>query len=220
MSNSSSRTPSTSSSPGLGGPTAKKRKASSITSISDNQTDPEEESPKTFRNYALKTQIPELFEENVLAKIIRVASRSMRESSVFSQINGVPLSYPETVPQSGPNAGLYEFRDPEFWTCGFFPGSLYALLERSVKHPQSIEVGSDFSTIGVRELRAQLRSLGKSWSRSLHSMAFRTDTHDIGFIVMPALRRDWELTGNEQSLRSIIQAARSLATRYVADRPD
>ncbi|KAL2784180.1 Six-hairpin glycosidase-like protein [Aspergillus keveii] len=216
MSNSSSRTPSTSSSPDRGGPTAKKRKASSITSISDNQTDPEEESPKTFRNYASKTQIPELFEENVLAKIIRVASRSMRESSVFSQINGVPLSYPETVPQSGPNAGLYEFRDPEFWTCGFFPGSLYALLERSVKHPQSIEVGSDFSTIGVRELRAQLRSLCKSWSRSLHSMAFRTDTHDIGFIVMPALRREWELTGNEQSLRSIIQAARSLATRYVA----
>ncbi|KAL2841720.1 Six-hairpin glycosidase-like protein [Aspergillus pseudoustus] len=215
MSNSSSRTPSTSSSPGLGGPAAKKRKASSITSVSDNQNDPEEEPCKTFRNHAHQFRIPELFEENVIAKIFRVASRSMKESLVFSQVNGVPLSYPETVPQNGANAGTYEFRDPEFWTCGFFPGSLYALLERSVKYPQSISVGSDVSSIPVRELRTQIRSLCKSWSRSLHSMAFRTDTHDIGFIVMPALRRDWELTGNEQSLRSIIQAARSLATRYV-----
>ncbi|KAL2812258.1 Six-hairpin glycosidase-like protein [Aspergillus granulosus] len=215
MSNSLSRTPSTSSSPGLLSPAAKKRKASSITSISEDQSELDEEPCKTFRNHVPQTQIPELFEDNILAKIFRVASRSMKESSVFTQANGVPLSYPETVPQKGPNAGLYEFRDPEFWTCGFFPGSLYALLERSVKHPQSISLGPDASNSGVRELRTQLRSLCKSWSRSLHSMAFRTDTHDIGFIVMPALRRDWELTGNEQSLRSIIQAARSLATRYV-----
>jgi hypothetical protein len=43
----------------------------------------------------------------------------------------------------------------------------------------------------------------------------RTDTHDIGFIVMPALRTDWELFGNQQSLDSIVKAAHSLATRYV-----
>jgi hypothetical protein len=46
-------------------------------------------------------------------------------------------------------------------------------------------------------------------------MDTRTDTHDIGFIVMPALRLDWELFGNRQSLDSILRAARSLATRYV-----
>jgi hypothetical protein len=45
-------------------------------------------------------------------------------------------------------------------------------------------------------------------------MAIRTDTHDIGFIVMPALRADWELTGNRKSLDSIITAANSLASRY------
>jgi hypothetical protein len=46
-------------------------------------------------------------------------------------------------------------------------------------------------------------------------MADRTDTHDIGFIIMPALRLDWELTSNERSLTSIVRAARSLASRYV-----
>lgn len=47
-------------------------------------------------------------------------------------------------------------------------------------------------------------------------MATRIDTHDIGFIIEPALRLDWELTGNKRSLQSIYTAAYSLATRYVA----
>lgn len=45
-------------------------------------------------------------------------------------------------------------------------------------------------------------------------MTGRTDTHDLGFIAEPALRLDWELTGNNRSLNSLITAANSLATRY------
>jgi hypothetical protein len=45
-------------------------------------------------------------------------------------------------------------------------------------------------------------------------MATRTNTHDLGFIIQPALRMDWELTGNLQSLQSVITAANSLASRY------
>jgi hypothetical protein len=45
-------------------------------------------------------------------------------------------------------------------------------------------------------------------------MAFRTNTHDIGFIIMPALRQDWELTGNKRSMQSILTAAESLASRF------
>lgn len=45
-------------------------------------------------------------------------------------------------------------------------------------------------------------------------MASRTNTHDVGFITMPALRQDWELTGNRRSLESILTAAESLSTRY------
>jgi hypothetical protein len=45
-------------------------------------------------------------------------------------------------------------------------------------------------------------------------MAFRRDTHDIGFIIMPALRLDWKLTGSTRSLKSIVTAAESLASRY------
>lgn len=45
-------------------------------------------------------------------------------------------------------------------------------------------------------------------------MATRRDTHDLGFIIMPALRLDWELTGNRQSLDTILTAAESLASRF------
>jgi hypothetical protein len=45
-------------------------------------------------------------------------------------------------------------------------------------------------------------------------MSARTDTHDMGFIVQPALQRDWELFGRQASLDSLLQAATSLATRY------
>lgn len=45
-------------------------------------------------------------------------------------------------------------------------------------------------------------------------MSARKDTHDLGFIVQPALRRDWELFGREDSLNSLLAAAESLASRY------
>lgn len=45
-------------------------------------------------------------------------------------------------------------------------------------------------------------------------MSSRTDTHDMGFIVQPALQKDWELTGNKESLQSVINAAYALASRY------
>jgi len=45
-------------------------------------------------------------------------------------------------------------------------------------------------------------------------MDTRTDTHDMSFIIQPALRMDWELTGNPESLKNVITAAESLASRY------
>jgi hypothetical protein len=46
-------------------------------------------------------------------------------------------------------------------------------------------------------------------------MMSRTDTHDMGFIIQPSLRKDWELSSNEDSLHAVLTAARSLASRYV-----
>ncbi|KFY67062.1 hypothetical protein V496_01769 [Pseudogymnoascus sp. VKM F-4515 (FW-2607)] len=145
-------------------------------------------------------ELQQLFAENISAKLWRVAQRDLKD-------NDPPAAYPEIVPQEGLQQGRYELRDADFWTCGFFPGSLYTLLERVTKYPV---------LHGPPIPRKSLLALCRAWAEPLHAMATRTDTHDIGFIVEPALRLDWELTGNRRSLQSIVTAAYSLATRYVA----
>ncbi|KAG9251624.1 unsaturated glucuronyl hydrolase [Emericellopsis atlantica] len=171
------------------------------------------------RNLSAKLQdlhsfLHELFDENLLAKTYRVGVDGLDTVQYTDGVARTPRGFPEIVPQSGPRAGLYDLREPEFWTCGFFPGTLYALLERSIRHPQVSMFREGRWT--SRRLYPHLRTLCEAWSDPLHAMSLRTDTHDIGFIVMPALQRDWELTGNRRSLESIVQAARSLASRFVS----
>ncbi|CVL11462.1 related to glucuronyl hydrolase [Fusarium proliferatum] len=168
----------------------------------------EEAAQSSHERPALHKVLSDLFDENTLAKPYRAASR------VLQGFDPAHHGFPEIVPQQGPKLGRWEIREPEFWTCGFFPGILYTLLERSIRYPGSIRAGSPGHGSSMIT-RRHLLPLCKSWSEPLHAMASRTDTHDIGFIIMPALRRDFELFGSERSLGSIIQAAHNLATRYV-----
>lgn len=144
-----------------------------------------------------------IYSENVLAKIIQVAQRGLKQPAPLQ-------SYPHTVPQTGPNAGRYEEREASFWTCGFFPGCIYALLERSIKYPQAVSLPAALRP-GIQE---HLLKLGRHYSVAIRDMSSRTDTHDMGFIVQPALQRDWELTGNKDSLACVVNAAEALASRY------
>ena len=121
-----------------------------------------------------------------------------------------PHNYPEYIPASGESAGKYTLKPEIFWTCGFFPGSLYAILERSIKYPKYLPSPKSRAA----DFHGQLLELCRAWSESLHAMALRTNTHDLGFILQPALRMDWELTGNTRALESILTGANSLATRY------
>ncbi|KAH7396781.1 Six-hairpin glycosidase-like protein [Phaeosphaeria sp. MPI-PUGE-AT-0046c] len=146
--------------------------------------------------------LSDAFSENVVAKIIQVAQRGLKQKA--------PLpSYPHTVPQIGPDAGKYEEREADFWTCGFFPGAIYALLERAIRYPQAIDVPEHVRP----RLQKQLLALGRHYGVAINQMS-RCDTHDMGFIVQPALQKDWDLTNNEESLRSVINAAYALASRY------
>ncbi|KAJ5767448.1 hypothetical protein N7533_000031 [Penicillium manginii] len=166
----------------------------------------------------LRKHLADLFDENIVAKVWRVAYESLPIAGATLKECAMkfPHVFPEyvpQVPQHGEKPNLYLLREADFWTCGFFPGTLYELLERTVRYPQS---AGYFLGSSPQKRRDQLRAMCKRWSEPLHDMACRTDTHDIGFIVMPALRQDWELFGNSRSLESIIRAANSLASRYVA----
>ncbi|KAL4911186.1 hypothetical protein BDW74DRAFT_184644 [Aspergillus multicolor] len=155
--------------------------------------------------------IQELFAENVIAKVIRVAEEALDN-------NNPPTVYPEFVPQHGPDSGRYFLRDANFWTCGFFPGILYLLHERAVKYPQAFPyLGLEGETNAGEDesLLQRLTTLCTSWTGPIRSMATRTDTHDIGFILQPSFRRDWELTSNRESLDILCTGARNLASRFV-----
>ncbi|EEY23948.1 glycosyl hydrolase family 88 protein [Verticillium alfalfae VaMs.102] len=155
----------------------------------------------------LAAYLPELFDESVTAKALRVAQRNLQAASASAPAS--PIGFPETVPQAGPNAGIYSLREADFWTCGFFAGHLAALLERAVTYPQHVR-----TSLPPALLRAALARQTSLWSAPLHALSSRTDTHDLGFMLMPALRRTWELTHDAASLASLVAAADSLATRY------
>jgi hypothetical protein len=53
-----------------------------------------------------------------------------------------------------------------------------------------------------------------AWSEPLHAQASRTNTHDLGFMIQPSMRQRWELLHDERALVTIVQAARSLYSRY------
>jgi len=59
-----------------------------------------------------------------------------------------------------------------------------------------------------------LVDLGHRWSEPLHKTASRTDTHDMGFMIQPSMRRRWELLHDEKALEAVITAAQSLYTRW------
>lgn len=170
----------------------------------------------------ISTRIAHLYDENITAKIYRTATKHLEAQGnsrckLLQTTNPLapeclPQHFPETVAQHGDSADHYTMRDPDFWTCGFFPGMLYSLLERYNKVPRSTNLGPG---LDVSRVRSELLQLCKLWSEPLHAMAKRKDTHDVGFIIMPALQKDWEMTGNTRSLDSIICAACSLASRYI-----
>jgi hypothetical protein len=87
---------------------------------------------------------------------------------------------------------------------------LYALLERARKFPQYLNIPAFHRP----QFQSELLKLARAWAEPLHGMATRTDTHDMAFIIQPALRMDWELTGDARSFKAVVTAAESLASRY------
>ncbi|KAI0449957.1 unsaturated glucuronyl hydrolase [Xylaria acuta] len=170
--------------------------------------------------------LSELFAENVVAKVLRVAAKYAKTQNPpgYGSQRGYnldprgPDTFPEYIPQDGDKPGQYTLREAEFWTCGFFPGTIYLLLERHSKLSKHNHQSSDHLMEDPQVLNAaydRLSIFAKHWAEPLYAMAKRTDTHDIGFIIMPALRLDWELNRNQRSLDAIVEAGGSLASRFI-----
>lgn len=101
------------------------------------------------------------------------------------------------------NAGgvLYQYEPPEWWTAGFFPGSIWLLYQRSLKRQLSAK--SD-----------EILRWALHWQQGLEAQQHNSTTHDLGFMIMPSFCRDYELRGSSSSKEIIIQAGRSLSSRW------
>lgn len=90
--------------------------------------------------------------------------------------------------------GNIQMTKPDGWISGFFPGTLWYLYENS--GGQSVRKAAEEMT--ARILPQQ----------------FNTNTHDIGFIMNCSAGNGYRLTGRADYREALINAGRSLATRF------
>lgn len=80
------------------------------------------------------------------------------------------------------------------WTPGFFPGSLW----------YAYEAGRDNS----------MKEAALRWTEKLEPLQDFTEHHDLGFMMYCSYGNAYRLTGNEKYKTILVQAARSLSTRF------
>ncbi|KAL8292645.1 hypothetical protein RQP46_001257 [Phenoliferia psychrophenolica] len=114
----------------------------------------------------LPSSLPEAFDPGFALKVVGVA----REHP--SPITSVP----EYTTPGGPNS--YVRTEVDFWTAGFFPGSIWALLERKRMFKDSVPFEE-----------AELASLARECGAPLTPFAYPAQDHDQGFRFMPSFGR-------------------------------
>lgn len=80
------------------------------------------------------------------------------------------------------------------WTQGFFPGSNW----------YSFDLGGD----------AQAKARAEEWTRALEDQKTNTQTHDLGFKMMPSFGHAYKDTGDAYYKNVLLTAAASLASRF------
>ncbi|RHZ54711.1 hypothetical protein CDV55_103498 [Aspergillus turcosus] len=140
--------------------------------------------------------IRELYSESVAAKLWNVASRALGK-------NEPPAFFPE---YTGKDGATYVYRHLSFWTSGFFPGSLYLLLERQTKYNSSTKPPTPHPLL--------IQHLCQWWTVNLHQNATLNTTHDLGFMIAPWATKAWELHRDARAFSSLVTAANTLASRF------
>jgi rhamnogalacturonyl hydrolase YesR len=102
---------------------------------------------------------------------------------------------PDKVPRSYPDEdGGYRMVGINDWTCGFPAGSFWFMYELT---------GDVF-----------WKDIALENTLKLEGVQYRTNTHDLGFMVFCSYGNAYRLTGNEEYKDVILQASESLMTRF------
>lgn len=114
-------------------------------------------------------------------------------NQMLLEIKGITGSPEKVSPRTIENGKLkmVESRD---WTSGFFSGVLWYLYDYT-KDPKWLEEAKTFTS-------------------KLEKEQFNTRTHDLGFMIYCSFGNGYRLTKNEAYKDVIVQAAKSLSTRF------
>lgn len=95
----------------------------------------------------------------------------------------------------------YKYEPASWWTAGFFPGSIWKIYERSLTRPQSLS---------SQDILAE----ALKWQKGLEPAQYDTSTHDLGFVILPSFYSHYRLCDSEASKSIVINAAKSLSSRW------
>lgn len=130
----------------------------------------------------------ELIERNQIGQTLTVVS----EQALALAADVQPLT--GRLPRTTDKTGQLVTSDERWWTSGFFPGTLWYLYEHS---------GNE-----------KLRQSALKMTERVRSQQYTTDNHDVGFMIFCSFGNALRVTGNKSYESVILNAARSLSTRY------
>ena len=125
--------------------------------------------------------------ESSVERALRAAADQLRRSAItLDPANG----YPRVTTADG----NWEQQPSSAWTSGFFAGSLWYMYQAT--HDPS------------------WRALAERWTAGLEGNKTKTSTHDLGFMLFDSFGHAYLLTGDAHDREVVMQASRSLATRF------
>lgn len=145
--------------------------------------------------------------------LIFIFAFSSLNANVFAKKGSLPNWYIKAIKQSEMqllaatnefknstmNPRTYEHGKVTFvpitdWTCGFFPGTLWYSYELTKNE--------------------QLKSQAKHFTSLIEDVKYRTNTHDVGFMLYCSYGNGFRITADEHYKDVLITGAKSLMTRY------
>ena len=132
-----------------------------------------------------------------VASLVRtdsLMSRALSFSRTRLRVNATKLDPAAGYPRFTGAHGEWIQRPYNQWTSGFFAGLLWYMYQ-SDRAPY-------------------MKPLAEKWTRGLEPAKRITTTHDLGFMVFNSFGHGYLLTGDTAYRRVVVDAAKSLASRY------
>lgn len=133
-------------------------------------------------------QLSKITQKDMIADDVKFADQQIGRQVEIIEASGKILN-PKTI-----NKDKIKYIKRSDWTSGFFPGSMWYMYELTGE--------------------ARWKNLGEKYTESLDSAKYLKWHHDVGFIINCSYGNAYRITHNENYKAVIVEAAKSLSTRF------